>query len=523
MSSLFRPVTATVQAEPGTPIHQANPNSAIEFVVHFTAAMDLDKALIHQKTIFDPPAKRNYLNREELAAFSGATGEDIQKVTAYLAQFSIVQTKQNSLARTAHYKGLVADINKALNTTLHVYQGVRNETFHGYSGALHLPLELHKLVQHISGITPERRIERRTPHFVKAQDSSLQTQPTGGYTTQQLARAYSFPEGSTGAGQCIGIIELGGEFKTADIQQYFKKTGLPLPEIKIVGDPLPNNDSVLNNSEVTLDIQVAATVAPGAKIVVYYGPTILDAMKLVLQDKENDPSVVSISWAGSEFSYTPFQISELNQVFYEASLLGITVIAASGDHGAFNSLKFLNVTVPAANPFVIGCGGTEPTLDKNDRITSDAVWNQQNGQIGSGGGFSRLYPLPGYQYAAVAQYPFVKGATRAVPDVAANASGINGYKVVFNGVEMPIGGTSASTPLWAGLITLLNAILGYRLGFVTPFLYQLGGSEAFTPITTGNNGYYPASAFWNPATGLGSPNGEQLLELLKTLHTSDGA
>ena len=82
---------------------------------------------------------------------------------------------------------------------------------------------------------------------------------------------------------------------------------------------------------------------------------------------------------------------------------------------------------------------------------------------------------------------------------------------------MPIGGTSASTPLIAGLIALMNESLGYRLGFINTYLYQFAGQEAFFQVVNGNNGYFPAARYWSPAAGLGSPNGVNLLECFQAL------
>jgi kumamolisin len=80
------------------------------------------------------------------------------------------------------------------------------------------------------------------------------------------------------------------------------------------------------------------------------------------------------------------------------------------------------------------------------------------------------------------------------------------------------GGTSAVAPLWAALITLINQSLRGRVGFLNPSLYALRKTGAFRPVVEGGNGYYHAHAGWNPCTGLGSPDGEQLLAGLRRLY-----
>jgi kumamolisin len=177
------------------------------------------------------------------------------------------------------------------------------------------------------------------------------------------------------------------------------------------------------------------------------------------------------------------------------------------------------VSLPSSNPLVLGCGGTIDTL-ADGHLQSQVVWNEASGQDASGGGYSMLYPQPYYQYRAVGKYPYQKSTMRGVPDVAADASGVQGYRVVFNGQDVVIGGTSAATPFTAALLTLISQQLGYRLGFLSSVLYGFAGSEAFRPITEGNNQLYNAAPYWNPCTGLGSLVGEQLLQLLQRLENA---
>ena len=101
---------------------------------------------------------------------------------------------------------------------------------------------------------------------------------------------------------------------------------------------------------------------------------------------------------------------------------------------------------------------------------------------------------------------------RGVPDVSGDADPNTGYNILVDGKAMPIGGTSAVAPLWAGLVTLLNQKLGKPVGFLNPILYANPG--ALNDITQGSNGDYNAGPGWDPCTGLGSPNGMKLLAVL---------
>ncbi|AXG68332.1 pseudomonalisin [Kordia sp. SMS9] len=348
-------------------------------------------------------------------------------------------------------------------------------------------------------------------------------EPAHGYSVLEIAESYNFPDGD-GEGQTIGIIELGGEVQQSDLEKFFAEYNTPIPEIQIVGKPTttPVNDNV----EVTADIQVAGILAPKAKFVIYYGTTILEAMKAALADTENKLTVISISWAGSELGYAQQEIIELNNVFHEASLKGITVVGASGDNGALNNKAYANVNVPVNSPYVLACGGTQ-TYITDDKIAAEVVWNEstQQSQIGSGGGFSQRISQQQYQIKSSQEYiqKFPKFASyhqaggRGIPDIAANAADASGYSIVFQGQWVKVGGTSLATPLWAALIGRMNQNLGYRLGFINPYLYELMGSSSFHQILEGNNNLYVASEGWNPCTGLGTPDGKELMHSIDSL------
>ena len=138
--------------------------------------------------------------------------------------------------------------------------------------------------------------------------------------------------------------------------------------------------------------------------------------------------------------------------------------------------------------------------------------------------------MPDYQQGIVTQNAVnpAGGPGRGIPDVCADAANESGYRILCNGAwypdatadpqRPPIGGTSASTPLWAALVALINQGLQTRLGFINPLLYEVGSpSAAFFDITQGNNGDYQAKTGWDACTGLGSPNGVALLAALKPL------
>jgi kumamolisin len=187
---------------------------------------------------------------------------------------------------------------------------------------------------------------------------------------------------------------------------------------------------------------------------------------------------------------------------------------ASGDNGSSDGVTDSqnHVDFPASSPNVLACGGT--TLQTaNGAIQSETVWNDGAQGGASGGGFSVQFGLPSWQLKAGIKPP--SGGGRGVPDVSGDADPETGYEVLVDGQSMVIGGTSAVAPLWSGLIALLNEKLGKPVGFMQPALYGLAASkDALHDITQGSNGAFSAAVGWDPCTGLGSPNGENLLTAL---------
>jgi len=199
----------------------------------------------------------------------------------------------------------------------------------------------------------------------------------------------------------------------------------------------------------------------------------------------------------------------------------VTVTAAAGDNGSSddpqNSSGPAQVDFPASSPHALGCGGTTLVGDlTSGNIISEVVWNEIANQEGAGGGgISKAFPAPSWQSPA-ASSSVLTG--RGVPDVAGNADPVSGYQVIVGGQQQPIGGTSAVAPLWAGLIARLAQATGKKLGLLQPLIYPgaTPGVDAagFHDITQGTNGAYSAGPGWDPASGLGSPDGAALLARL---------
>jgi kumamolisin len=365
------------------------------------------------------------------------------------------------------------------------------------------------------------------PHFrVRQVNAEAPAAPTS-YTPPQVAQAYQWPATAAGAGQTIGIIELGGGYKQADLTTYFQSLGLSAPTITAVSVDKGKNAPTTASSadgEVMLDIEVAASVAPGANIVVYFTPNtdqgFTDAITTAVHDPTNKPSVISISWGGPESAWTAQSMTALDAACQSAAALGVTITVAAGDNGSTDGGTGNNVDFPASSPHVLACGGTN--LDANGAtIVSEVVWNElANNEGATGGGVSNFFALPSWQ--ANANVPAPTGSTggRGVPDVAGDADPTTGYQIRVDGQDTVIGGTSAVAPLWAGLIAVANQQLGTQVGFIQPAIYAAKAASALNDITQGNNGAFYAGPGWDACTGLGSPIAAKLIPLLAPAGTT---
>ncbi|MDE1918458.1 MAG: S8/S53 family peptidase [Sphingomonadales bacterium] len=439
--------------------------------------------------------------------------DDLAAVSAFAAAQGLEIAESDPARRLVRLTGPAAAMEQAFGTKLHHYEGM-GRTCRARHGALHLPAALAERVTAVLGLDT-RPIA--TPKIVPHRGPT----PPAGFLPTDVARLYGF-DGVDASGQCIGIIELGGGYTEADNQAAFKAMALPVPTIVAVGvDGADNAPGDANGAdgEVALDIQVAGGVAPGAKLAVYFAPNtdqgFVDAITRAIHDQANAPCVLSISWGSAESGWTGQAIAAMGQAFKDAAQLGVTVCAASGDGLATDGVSDgkAHVDYPASDPFVLGCGGTK-IVASADRITHETVWNSNGG--GTGGGVSTLFALPTWQQGAGVPSAHAKSGGRGVPDVAGNADPDSGYRIITDGQNGIIGGTSAVAPLWAGIIAGLNAARKTPLGQIHAQLY--GDAAALRDIVSGNNKSgtigFEAGKGWDPCTGLGSPDGDRLKAVL---------
>lgn len=327
-----------------------------------------------------------------------------------------------------------------------------------------------------------------------------------------VAKSGNFPAGRNLDQVCVAIVELGGGVNLADVYAFCSKNGYLNPEIHI--DCVDGAVPVLSGAggadgEVMLDLEVIAGVAQGVKILVVFGPNtdqgFVDAIKAAVNHSLN-PCVVSISWGSSISNFSDYTRKAMDGVFQQAKAKKVLITVASGDNGSNDGTSDPIVDYPSSSPWALACGGTRLTLDDKGNKINEKCWDLSDGNGSSGGGFTTLYSKPDYQKnISIA-------AGRCSPDVAGNADPATGYPVVVDGVPITIGGTSAVAPLYAALCAIITSRLGQPVDNWHEVLYS--DPTVTVDVIGGNNGAYSCGTGYDLVTGLGTIDGEKLLQSL---------
>jgi subtilase family serine protease len=386
------------------------------------------------------------------------------------------------------------------------------------------------------------------------------------YTPRQFQVAYGVQpllgRGIDGRGETVVLPEVAESQLSpptvSDIRQdlagFDRLFRLPAPRLEVSTQLAPGASPWLSFGEETLDVEMVHAVAPAAAIrVVLVKQSALNdaasgiaALTAAVRLGLSHGDVISISAGLGEHCLTGAEAARLHATLRAAARRHVTVVAGTGDIGpvgepcaladTMNGTPFTpvrEVTLPASDPLVLATGGTSLTAShKTGAYIGETAWGLPYGDPGStfqasGGGFSHRYARPAYQDGVPGT-----GTARGVPDVSADASGHTGMALVISDGDggyttRDSGGTSASAPMWAGLIALADQYAGHDLGFVNPAIYRIARGpayhRAFHDVTTGNNTVtFPPKTFtgylagpgWDPVTGWGSPNAQVLIPLL---------
>ena len=329
----------------------------------------------------------------------------------------------------------------------------------------------------------------------------------GTFSPQQVLQAYGLNQlqaaGDLGQGQTIAIVDAyGSPTLQSDLNSFCSYYGLPSTTVTVLGTGGNNTGWA---QETSLDVEWAHAVAPDAKIVVVQSSTasLSNLLTAVNTAVTNGATVVSMSWGGRDTSSDTTYDSYFNKA-------GVTFVASSGDTGR-------GVSYPGTSPYVTTVGGTTLTLNANNSIASEVVWDTSNGTASSGGTSSHE-SKPLYQQGNSGVTAVDPGNHRAVPDVSYDATN---YGIEYNGTWYSVMGTSAGAPQWAAIAALIDTgrvadglgVLGTTNTTLDPSLNALlyaQPTSSFNDITVGSNPnssgqYYTAGTGYDLATGLGSP------------------
>lgn len=535
--------------------------------------------------ISDPtsPKYGQHLTLNKIKDLFGPSNLDVEIVTSYLSKMEGVMIDYNNVKDLLRVTATIGDIQKLMKTKIskhtHKYSESKKDFFRIVSSC-HIPSHVANVMSFISLNTPLMNVRMSTNNNMKTKDIALKqkinvkgaSSISGSTTPSVLSSLYNIPFGNAsrhGATQAVAEF-YGDEFYSdSDLTTFLKVHGLPNAAISGVYGNLPNDPS-RPGMEANLDVQYIMGVAPGI-------PTYFYSMRdlnpydsdnegflayLFTVDSQADPPLVhSVSYGDLESSVfiknNPSAIDYGNRVeleFLKLGLRGLTILYASGDDGSRgytnahqsppNQCTFRAVPEwPGSSPYVTSVGATQlcSTTPKPSTCAGQrevACSSQTNGLISSGSGFSDQLPrsLAPWQEAAVQKYlnqaskrpptSYFNVSGRGYPDISALG---NEYEVTMRGRTTLVWGTSASAPVIAAMVSLLNDQRLARglppMGFINPFLYAAQSSHpnAFFDVITGSTGCsssglccpyaFSAAPGWDATTGLGSPNFDVLLSL----------
>jgi len=348
----------------------------------------------------------------------------------------------------------------------------------------------------------------------------------------QLRARYNVTDVGTNQSNLQSVAEFQAQyFVPADLVTFYKKfvNGSSNDTItRVIGTNTPSSPG----TEAELDVQYIMGVSQNIPTWVYSTAAFefwsdLTSWISTLSGESQIPYVISVSY-GDQFENQPSTVYKegLNVDFMKLGARGASVIFASGDFGTgCDTCTIFQASFPATSPYVTSVGAT--TFMKGTGGPERAVQS-----FPSGGGFSHTFAPPSFQVPFIQEYfkvaqnlpkaSFYNASGRGTPDVSALG---DGFQVVQKGKTIVVGGTSAATPTFSAIVSLLNQQRFSEgkpsLGYLNPWIYQSAAStpDAFFDVTVGNNQYgccrvgFSCAPGWDPVTGVGTPN----YEVLKTL------
>ncbi|MEZ2346497.1 protease pro-enzyme activation domain-containing protein [Terriglobus sp. RCC_193] len=545
-----------------------------------------------------------WLTPDAFATRFGISDSDLGKIESWLQQQGFVVKGVAHNKSRITFSGTVNQVESAFRTEIHYYKSDSTTNFApatdiSIPSALSSVVQA---VSNLSTFRPKPHVKFKTgqrassasPNFTSSQSGSHYLSPADVTTIYNVTPAYN--AGYTGSGQAIAVVGQSA-IQMSDIENFQKAAGFSVKDPSLV--LVPNSGSSTyytggDEAESDLDLEYTSTIAKGATIYfVYTGNNqnygVFDSLEYAIDTKL--APIISVSYGACETALGSSDYATYNGILAQAAAQGQTVIAASGDSGSTDCYEQTTLTMaqrqalavdfPASSQYVTGMGGTEfPSSDVSSSNTTywtsasgsdvvssaksyipEQVWNDDsssNGLSSGGGGTSSLTARPSWQTGVSG---ISSGSYRLIPDVSldsspenagylfcssdADATGVsgscsNGFRDSNNTYLTVAGGTSFASPIFAGMIALINQKLNSSgQGVINSVLYQLASNSstyasAFHDITSGSNActagssycsgsatsQYSATTGYDLATGLGSVDFYNLLSAWPTPSTT---
>lgn len=493
------------------------------------------------------PGSQNYhrwLTPEQYAERFGAPDAAVAKVAAWLQSQGMTNVRAARGRMFVSFSGSAGSVASAFQTEIHEFdvRGVRH-----YASVVQpsVPAELKDAVVDVTGLhdfTPTPQIARSPQPVAAGMSPGLNLLGPGDLATIYGMKSL-YSRGITGKGVTVAVL---GQtpIGLSDYQAYRQLFGLPANDFQTLQAPgsTTGSNNPADAEEATLDVEIIGGAAPDATVLYVWGSSVDWALQWAIDDVT--AQVISESYAGCEGPGDDFY----QTLALQANAEGITWVTGTGDSGAAGCDVMGSsaasggyfAEAPASAPSVTAIGGTGfasgnagqywGTSSQQGGTTAlsyipETGWSSAQAVLGGGGGLSSIFGKPGYQ----SDFYTSNTSQRMVPDVSFAASPVSSpYAMILNGSEIAIGGTSAATPLFGGIVALVNNYLVSNgsmsapgLGNINPTLYRLNETapSAFHDVLTGSNDVpcaagsldcaggtigYPAQAGYDLATGLGS-------------------
>ena len=533
----------------------------------------LDQLLAEQQ---DPasPRYRQWLTPEEFGRQFGPSDEDLQAVTDWLSAAGFRVAEAGAGRRTLEFSGTSSQVEAAFQTEMHRYQ-VNGESHIANSTDIAIPAALAPVVRGVASLhdfplKPTHRVLRPAPQAIR-HDYNISSN-TYALAPYDFAAIYDvlplWKLGFTGAGQSVAIVAH-TNINLNDVTTFRSTFGLPANPVQmVINGTNPGIISAGEETEADLDVEWSGAVAQGAaiKLVVSASTATTDGILLSASYIVNNnlAAAMSTSFSACEAALGASENAFFDNTWSQAAAEGIAVFVSAGDSGSAGcdldsstspATHGLAVNGIASTPYNVAVGGTQfddtasPSTYWNSSMASnfssakgyipEIVWNQSsyspgasgNSLYAGSGGVSSLYATPSWQTGKgvpAADPGTPSGHHRYLPDVSLSGSTHDGYLVEQEGILYEVGGTSAGSPAFAGLMAIVTQYNGARVGNPNATLYPLaaGSTGVFHDVTSGTNAVpcaggssgcsataagkvgvmngYSAGAGFDLATGLGS-------------------